>query len=249
MKQEEIKLLLEDYFENPSQQALNQLIEAYLPFAKHIAKRFAGRGVDIEDLEHVASIGLLKAVQRFEPDRGIQFTSYATPTIVGDLRNYIRDKGNIVRLPREAKNKLYHLEKARDAFYQTHFREPSFEELAEGMGMTIEEILQLLEFREKGEVFSLEASIDDQSENTFSFFVGEEDQGFDRVEKADWLSWIYSMVNPREKQLLQLRYEQELGQRETARYMGVSQMQISRMERKLLDRLRSMEKSTQRLYQ
>ncbi len=241
MTQDHIKLLIENYYQHPSQQGLDQLVEAYLPFAKRIAQKFVGRGIDLEDLEQVASMGLLKAIERFEPERGLQFTTYATPTIVGDLRNYIRDKGNILRLPRGAKNKLYHLEKARDDFYQTFFREPNFQELAEKMNMTIEEILQLLEFREKGEVFSLEASIDEQNDNPFSTFIGEEEQGFHQVEENDWLHWIYSIVNPKEKKLLKLRFEQELGQRETAKHMGVSQMQISRMERKLLEKLRHIE--------
>lgn len=241
MKREDVVLLLEEYHRQPSQQMLEELVKAYLPFAKRIARRFVGRGVELEDLEQVASLGLLKSIERFEPERGLQFTSYATPTIVGDLRNYIRDKGNIVRLPRDAKNKLYHLEKQRDIFYQAHLREPNLSELAQEMNMTIEEVLQLLEFREKGEVYSLENSLGDEKETTLELFLGEEDKGYGQVEKKDWLEWIYSLVNAKEKQLLQLRFEQSLGQRDTASVMGVSQMQVSRMERKLLEKLRNIE--------
>ncbi len=237
-------LLLDNYYQQPSPQALEEVVEAYLPLAKRIARRFVGRGVELEDLEQVASLGLLKSIERFEPERGLQFSSYATPTIVGDLRNYIRDKGNIVRLPREAKNKLYHLEKQRDLFYQQYLREPTFAELAKEMNMTIDEILQLLEFREKGEVYSIDGTIGDQEETSLELFLGEEDMGYGQVEKSDWLSWVYSLVNPKEKLLLQLRYEQGLGQRDTAKQLGVSQMQVSRLERKLLEKLRAIEIKT-----
>ncbi|NLB89625.1 MAG: sigma-70 family RNA polymerase sigma factor [Clostridiales bacterium] len=242
MKREETMVLLENYYHHPSQHVLGELVEAYLPYAKRIAKRFMGRGVEVEDLEQVASIGLLKAIERFEPQRGIQFMTYATPTIMGDLRNYIRDKGEIIRLPRDAKNKLYHMEKRRDQFYQDHLREPTFEELAKEMNISIEELLQLLDLRKKSEIFSLEASLSsEEEESSFQLFVGEEDKGFEEIDQKEWIQWIYSVLPPKEKKLLQLRYEQGLGQRDTAKEMGVSQMQISRMERKILEKLRTME--------
>ena len=233
--------LLEAYHQAPSSEGMAKLLEEYLPLAKRIARRFAGRGVETEDLEQVAAMGLMKAIKRFEPDRGLQFITYATPTIAGDVRNYIRDKGDSLRLPRDMKNRLYHLEKVRDSLYQQHMREPTVPELAEAMGMSFDGLLQLLDMRKNSDVYSLDASLDTEQEQSFSAMLGKADEGFGNVELQDWLKWVYSIVNPTEAKLLKLRYDEGLGQRETAKHLGISQMQVSRMERRLLGRLRAIE--------
>lgn len=241
MREETYGSALEAYHANPSPEILSQLVEEYLPLARRIARRFSGRGVELEDLEQVASIGLLKAIERFEPERGLQFITYATPTIAGDVRNYIRDKGDTLRLPRDAKNKLYHIEKARDRLYQEHLREATVQELADAMEMPLETLLQLLDMRISGDVYSLDAPIDSEQEQSYATMLGGEDEGFTGVDQSDWLTYIYSIVNPTEKKLLMLRYEEGMGQRETAKHLGVSQMQVSRMERRILSRLRAIE--------
>lgn len=241
MKDERYVPLLMAYRESPQPELMEQLVEGYLPLARVIARRFAGRGVELEDLEQVASIGLIKAIQRFKPELGLRFVTYATPTIAGDVRNYIRDKADALRFPRDAKNRLYHLQKAREALSQELMREPTLQELAQRMKMPMDELLALLDMRKSSEVSSLDAPTDPEEEQDMAARLGSEETGFEAVEHRDWLNWVYQLVSPQERELLRLRFEQRLGQRETAKYLGVSQMQVSRVERRVLSRLKSME--------
>lgn len=242
MKDERLTPLLQAYRQEPDPQLMEQLVEGYLPLARQIARRFSGRGVELEDLEQVASIGLMKAIQRFKPELGLRFATYATPTIAGDVRNYIRDRGDALRLPRDAKNKLYHLQKAREKLTLEFAREPTTKELAEEMRMTVEDLLSLLDLKKSTDVFFLDAPMDPEEEQRIISRLGGEDSGFEAVEHRDWINWVYKLVTPEEKKLLMLRYEHRLGQRETAKRMGVSQMQVSRMERRVLARLRNIER-------
>lgn len=241
MKDERLAPLLQEYRQGPRPELMAELVEGYLPLARQIARRFAGRGVELEDLEQVASIGLMKAIQRFKPELGLRFATYATPTIAGDVRNYIRDKGDALRLPRDAKNRLYHLQKARERLTLDLMREPTMAELAQEMQMAMEDLLALLDMRKSTDVFFLDAPMDPDEEQRIIARLGGEDMGFETVEHKDWISWVYKLVTPEEQKLLELRYEHRLGQRETAKRMGVSQMQVSRMERRVLARLKNVE--------
>ena len=241
MKDERLTPLLLEYRQGPQPELMAQLVEGYLPLARQIARRFAGRGVELEDLEQVASIGLMKAIQRFKPELGLRFATYATPTIAGDVRNYIRDKGDALKLPRDAKNRLYHLQKAREKLTRELMREPTMSELSQEMHMSLEDLLSLLDLRKSTEMFFLDAPVDPEEEQRIIARLGGEDSGFEKVEHRDWIGWVYERVTPEERKLLELRYEHRLGQRETARRMGVSQMQVSRMERRVLARLKNME--------
>lgn len=221
----------------------DQLVESYLPLARAVARRFEGRGAEREDLQQVASIALMKAIERFEPDRGFRFVTYAIPTIAGDVRNYLRDKASGMRVPRDARQKLYRMQQIREQFEREHMREPSARELAEAMQITADELLMLLDMRNQTDVASLDAPVSEDSEADLGAMLGVTDDGFERVEQAQWMSWILSKVDDKERQLLTLRYRDRLGQRETAKRLGVSQMQVSRMERRVLARLRAIEES------
>ncbi len=243
MNEEAIMPRLEQYAHTRSKELRDALFEEFLPLAKAVARRFAGRGAETEDLEQVAAMALLKALERFEPERGNRFTTYAVPTITGDVRNYLRDKASGLRLPREARQKLYKMQQERDRFSQERLREPSAIELAEAMRITPDELLMLLSMRSQSEMSSLEAPVG-EDEGTLGDLLGEKDESFDRMEENEWMQWVLSKVNDAEKKLLLLRYKDRLGQRETARRLGVSQMQVSRMERRVLARLRAMEQSS-----
>ena len=232
--------LLEGYAETRDVQVRDQLFDAFFPLAKSIAQRFAGRGADLEDLQQVAGIALLKALERFEPERGYRFVTYAVPTITGDVRNYLRDKGNSIRLSRNVRQMLYRMQKERERFSQELIREPTAKELSQRMGISPDEFLLLLQAREQGETVSLDEKTDEETDS-LSTFLGEKDEGYQRMEDSAWMDWIFSKVNDVEGELLRLRYQQQLGQRETAAKLGVSQMQVSRLERRMLARLRAME--------
>ena len=242
MNDEMLLPMLESYTTSRSKELRDSLFEAFLPMARSVARRFSGRGVEIEDLEQVAAMALLKALERFEPDRGYRFVTYAVPTITGDVRNYLRDKGSGMRMPRDARQKLFHMQKERDRFSQEHLREPSAKELALAMQMTPDELLMLLQMRDQSDIASLDSPLGEEN-GELADLLGGEEGGFSQVEDNAWMQWVLSKVNDTERNLLLLRYRDQLGQRETAKRMGVSQMQVSRMERRILNRLRAIEQS------
>jgi len=243
MNDERLVPLLERYAVSREPALRDELVESYLPLARAVARRFEGRGVEREDLQQVASIALMKAIERFEPARGFRFVTYAIPTIAGDVRNYLRDKASGMRVPRDARQKLFKMQQIREQFEREQLREPSARELADAMQISPDELLMLLDMRNQTDVTSLDAPVAEDSEADLGTMLGTEDTGYERVEQAQWMSWILSKVDDKERQLLTLRYRDRLGQRETAKRLGVSQMQVSRMERRVLARLRAIEES------
>ncbi|MDD3214159.1 MAG: sigma-70 family RNA polymerase sigma factor [Eubacteriales bacterium] len=243
MNDERMVPVLERYAATRAPALRDELVESYLPLARAVARRFDGRGAEREDLEQVASIALLKAIERFDPGRGFRFVTYAIPTIAGDVRNYLRDKASGMRVPRDARQKLYKMQQIREQFEREEFREPSAKELAAAMEITPDELLMLLDLRNQTDITSLDAPVNEENDADLSAMLGNNDAGFERVEQAQWMEWILSKVDDQERKLLTLRYRDRLGQRETARQLGVSQMQVSRMERRVLARLRAIEES------
>ena len=233
--------LLADYARTRDRDVMALLVEGYLPLCKSIAWKFRGQGVETEDLEQVAAIALMKAIERFEPERGFKFTTFAMPTIAGEVRNHIRDKGGAIRVNRDTRSRLYQLRKVTDQLTQQLQREPSLKEIAAAMEVTPDELLSLLDAREASETVSMDAAMgSDEDAQKLEARLGVNDDGFERVEQQQWMKWVLQQVTPMERQLLEKRFIERLGQRETARALGVSQMQISRMERKILARLRDL---------
>lgn len=241
MNDERLVPMLEHYAQTRNTALRDALVEGYLPLARAVARKFAGRGAEMEDLEQVASIALLKAIERFEPERGFRFVTYAVPTITGDLRNHLRDHGGLMRMPRDMRQRLYQMTREQEAFEREHLRAPTAPELAARMGITPEELLTLLNMRMQSEYVSLDTPVGDEDDTSLQDFISSGESGYDRLEKAEWMKWILSKVNETERELLLLRYRDGLGQRETAKKLGVSQMQVSRLERRVLSRLRAME--------
>ena len=221
MKNEQLSQGLHEYAKTRDRELRDRLFEGLLPLSKAIAAKFTGRGMPREDLEQVAAMGLLKALERYEPDRNLRFVTYAVPTITGDLRNYLRDKGSMVRAPRDARQRLYQLARLQERFEQEHLRTPSAMELAQEMGITPEEMIALINLKRQTEVVSLDAPVDETGETDLADLLGEDDPELERQERGQWMEWILSRVTPQEKQLLLLRYEERLGQRETAKRMRV----------------------------
>ena len=236
-----LTLLLADYARTRDRDVMAMLVEGYLPLCKTIAWKFRGQGVETEDLEQVAAIALMKAIERFEPERGFKFTTFAMPTIAGEVRNHIRDKGGAIRVNRDTRSRLYQMRKVTDQLTQQLQREPSLKEIAAAMEITPDELLSLLDARDASETVSMEAAMgSDDDAQKLEARLGVNDDGFERVEQQQWMRWVLQQVTPLERQLLEKRFIERLGQRETAKALGVSQMQISRMERKILARLREL---------
>ena len=233
--------LLADYARTRDRDVMAALVEGYLPLCRAVARRFRGQGVEQEDLEQVAAIALMKAIERFEPERGFRFTTFAMPTIAGEVRNHIRDKGSAIRVNRDTRSRLYQLRKVADQLTQQLQREPSMKELADAMQVTPDDLLALLDARDAADAVSMDAAMSsDEDAQRLEEKLGMNDQGYEQVEQQQWMHWIFQQVTPQERLLLEKRYIERLGQRDTAKALGVSQMQVSRMERRVLARLRDM---------
>ena len=249
MNEMQMASLHASYAQSPSPEMMERLVEGYLPLSRAIARKFTGRGVEQDDLEQVAAMALMKAIERFEPERGLKFTTYATPTIAGEVRNYLRDKGGAIRVSRDTRTRLFQLRKVTDKLTQQLQREPSLKEIAAAMDVTPDELLSLLDARDASDVMSMDAAMgSDEDAQKLEERLGVNDDGFERVEQQQWMQWVLKQVTPQERLLLEKRFIERLGQRDTASALGVSQMQVSRMERRVLARLRTMTEQWQTLH-
>lgn len=241
MNDEHLIPLLERYAAGRDPALRDELFERYLPLARAVARKFSGRGVETEDLEQVAGMALLKALERFDPARGFRFVTYAVPTITGDVRNYLRDKSGLMRMPRDMRQRLYQMTQEQERFEREHLRAPTATELAERMGIAPEEFLALLNLRAQSDAVSLDTPVGEEGDTRLSDLLGSADDRFERMERSEWAQWLLSKVGDTERELLTLRFRDGLGQRETAKRLGISQMQVSRLERRVLSRLRAIE--------
>ncbi|HIS03134.1 MAG TPA: sigma-70 family RNA polymerase sigma factor [Candidatus Pullichristensenella avicola] len=231
--------LLREYAATGNVAIRDRVVEAHLYIASIIARRFSGRGVDYDDLYQVASLSLLKSVERYDPERGVKFASFVTPTMVGEVKNYFRDRSRLIRLPRRGGELLRAIESARDQLQMELQRQPTAEELARRSGASLEEVLEALEMRGAASPVSLDAMpVEDDESAPLSAFLGREDAGFAEFEKSDMLNRAISSLDERQRKVIRMRFFENKGQREVAQAIGVSQMTVSRVERQALSRLR-----------
>lgn len=224
------------YALNPTDEAMETATLAALPLCHAIAARFSGRGIEIEDLRQVAAIALIKALKGFDPERGLRFTTYVTPTMIGTLRNHIRDKAQLVRSPRGLREKGIQMDRTAEKLTQELNREPLVYELADTLGWEIQQVLDVQAMREKSQF----ASFDAPDENGLMLFdkLGGEEIGYDSFEAREDLKSAMRHLNDTEKKLLLYRYRERLSQQATAQKLSMTQMQVSRMERRVLSSLK-----------
>ncbi len=215
----------------------NEIVERYLYIAAVLAKKFVGRGVDYDDLYQVASLALIKGVERFDETLGLQFSTYITPTITGEIKNYFRDHSRLVHLPRKVSELRGGIRNATEAFFSEHGRKPTAKELATLLHVSEEEILRCAE---AGGVISLDKPADGGESGSMSFHevLPAQDDFFEEFENRDAVKSAVAELGEAERKIVEYRFGQELSQVETAKRMGVSQMHVSRLERKILQKLR-----------
>ena len=217
----------------------DELVEGHVPLAQFLARRFAHRGEPYEDLVQVALLGLLKAVERFDPDRGLQFSTFATPTIVGELKRHFRDKGWAMRVPRRVQELHLQLAKIVGALSQELGRSPTAAEIAGRAGVSEEDVLEAMEAGGMYRLASIDgpaASSEDGSE--LSALLGDDDIDFERVEHQVELSELLDALPARERKIVYLRFFEGLTQSEIADRVGISQMHVSRLLTRSLVTLR-----------
>ena len=220
------------YALHPSDESMEAAIESVTPLCELIARRFSGRGVEYEDLRQVALMAAVAALKNFDANRGLKFTTFVTPTITGKVRNYLRDKGELVRTPRGLKEDMTKLLAARDKWVSMHRREPSVQEMADALEWTQEKVLDVLSALESSKMSSLSAT--DEEGLTLESRLSVNEDGYEQMEIREDLKNAMKKLSAEEKQLLLLRYQQGLSQREAARQLNLSQMQVSRAERRIL---------------
>ncbi len=223
----------------PDERVLEELVARFEPLAHGIARRYQGRGEPTEDLTQVAMVGLLKAINRFDPDRGFAFSTYATPTMLGEIKRHFRDAGWAVHVPRGVKERALELARVSDELSTSLGRSPSLKELAHALGATEEQTLEALEAYHARQAPSLEQpSSDDELGLSPADALGAED---DRLEQAEYLSMIAAGVDSlsdTERLVLFLRFGRDLTQSEIAQRLGTSQMKISRVLRGAIEKIR-----------
>jgi RNA polymerase sigma-B factor len=228
------------YNSDGDQTARDELAEMYLNLVKYLANRFRNRGEPLDDLIQVGTIGLIKAIDRFEPDRGWEFTTYATPTITGEIKRYFRDKGWAIRVPRRLQELSFRVSKAIDSLTQRLQRTPTVEEIAASLEVSADDVLEALESAEAYNSVPLEADGDREDKDPFSILdhVGEIDSLMSVVEDRTTLSAALKRLPAKQQQVLYLRFFEGLTQSEIAGKLDLSQMQVSRVLRRSLETLR-----------
>jgi len=235
----EDRRLLRRYHVEGDTSAREAVVQRFLPLARQLARRYAGAGEPLDDLVQVASLGLLKAVDRFDPDREVAFSSFAVPTILGELKRHFRDRAWSIRVPRDLQELSLKLDPAQEAASRDLGRAPTPSELAARLGVTEEEVLEAREASHAYRAMSLDRprTEGDDDGGVVSDSMGGEDPAFSRAEDAATVHRLLRLLTPREREVLRLRFEEDLTQQEIGDRIGVSQMHVSRLIRQAIARL------------
>ena len=219
--------------------AREELVHRFLPFARDLARRYTYTDEPFDDLLQVACLGLIKAVDRFDPDRGSKFTSFAAPTILGELKRHFRDKGWALRVPRDLQERTLTVNREAEALSKELGRSPKPREVARAVGCSVEEVLEAQQAAASYEAASLDAPTarDDNEGASLVDMLGGEDDAYELVEERHAIASTWKTLPDVERSALELRFVHDLNQREIGERMGYSQMHISRLLRRALNRL------------
>ena len=217
----------------------DELVHLHLPLVEHFARRFLNRGEPLDDLLQVGTIGLIKAIDRFDLERGVEFSTYATPTIVGEIKRHFRDRGWAIRVPRRLQELRISITAATADLTQELGRSPTVSELAERLGVSQEEIIEGLESSNAYSTLSLDAP-DSSDDSALSMIdvIGGDDEALEHVENRETIKPLLESLDPREKHILTLRFFRGMTQSQIAAEVGISQMHVSRLLARTLGRLR-----------
>ena len=231
--------LLEAYRDGDTT-ARDRLVERYTPLVRSLASRYAGRGEPLEDLVQVGSIGLLLAIERFDLERGVQFSTFAVPTILGEIQRHFRDRAWSVHVPRRLKELSLRLNRMVESTTATLGRSPTIAELAEAMGVGEDEVVEALETHQAYSARSLSQPLggDGGDEDTMQDVLGVTETGYEEVEDGALIEAGMTALDARDRAIIELRFYEGLTQSEIAARVGISQMHVSRLLRKALVTMR-----------
>jgi RNA polymerase sigma-B factor len=231
--------LLKRYCDSGDLAARRELVERFLPFARDLANRYSYTDEPIDDLFQVACIGLLKAIDRYEPERGARFTSYAAPTILGELKRHFRDKGWALHVPRNLQERALKAAREGERLAKELGRSPSVREIAKAVGCSSEELLEAYDAASSYDAASLDAPTAraDTEGAPLVDLIGGEDSGYEAVADGQALATAWRELPPQEQQVLELRFVKNMTQREIGERIGFSQMHVSRLLRRGVNHL------------
>lgn len=213
----------------------DEIMSSYIYIAEILSRKFVNRGVEYDDIYQVACLGILYAIERFDPDKGVKFATYATPTVMGEIRRYFRDKGNFIRIPRRLYEVFYKAEKIRRMSGGI-----SQEEIARILNIPEKALENLYEMGDTSFIKSLEYEAYADGEMSLANVVGVEDKNYLMIEDKDFVNFCMDNLTEDEREFIGYRYYDEKSQKEISEIMGISQMQVSRREKKILKKLKNL---------
>lgn len=241
------KELFEVYEKNKDREIRNELVNRNMYIAELLAKKYVGRGIEFEDIFQVASLALILAVERFDMRKGFEFSSFATPTIIGEIKRHFRDKGWAIKVPRKAQELSMKINEAKNKLEQTMGCVPKIDDIAKYLSCTPEEIMEAMEASQLFSIRSLDMlkeNKDNDSEMSFIEVLGKEDEQFSDIENKDFIERFIEKLNEIEKKILMGRFYQNKTQVNIAKDLDLSQMTISRIEKKIIAKLKEEYKKT-----
>ena len=217
----------------------NKLVEDHLYMIDILIRKYLGKGVEYDDLYQAGALALINAADRFDPEKGFEFRTFATPTILGEIKKYFRDKEWSLSVPRRQKELVVKLRDAEDSILKAKGRPATVEELAEATGYTEEQVIQAMESSKAYGAFSLESAADTDDEGSaIEKFVGFTEKGFERVEMAEIISRVLENMSDTNRYIFRQRFLENRPQAEIAKELGVSQMTISRAEKNIVKKFK-----------
>ena len=233
---DEVRELLRRWHEDGDRAARAELAERMLPLARSLARRYIGKGEPLDDLEQVASLGLLKAIDRFDVSREVRFATFAVPTIAGELKRHFRDRAWMLRVPRDVQELSARVARCRETLTRELGRSPTVAEVAHARGAGLEQVLEALRAADAYRMMSLDEPLAEGADALEA--IGGDDEGYELAEHRVLLRPGLDRLGEREREIVRLRYYEGLTQREIASAVGVSQMHVSRLIRRSIDAMR-----------
>jgi RNA polymerase sigma-B factor len=234
----DVDALLIAFHRHGDREARDRALVELMPLVRALASRYAGRGEPLEDLVQVGAVGLIKAVDRFDVDRGVEFSSYAVPTIVGEIRRHFRDKAWAMHVPRRLKELSVRLSRLLDELTNELGRSPTVPELAEAAGADEEEVIDALDSAHAYSTRSLQAPFEEGGDDSLAEKLGASETGYDMVEDGSLVAAGMDALDERERRIVELRFFEEMTQSQIAAEIGISQMHVSRLLRRALATMR-----------
>ena len=231
-----------EYKKNPTVEERNALVEDHLYMVDILIRKYLNKGVDYDDLYQVGALALVNAVERFDPSKGYEFSSFATPTILGEIKKYFRDKEWSLKVPRRMKEIAAKVQDVQDDLHLKLARKPTIAEIAEATGFTEEQIVEAIESAHAYNAYSLDQSFDEAGEDGESGFrekyTGFEEAGYKQVELSEIIHGVLDKMSEQDKYIFRERFIYNRSQADIADTIGVSQMTISRAEKKIIEKFR-----------